>query len=213
MQDARRHPAGSRVKRFLDVAVSALVLAVTSPVLAAAAVTVRLRLGRPVLYAQERPGLDERPFRILKLRTMTDGRDDTGALLSDAARLTPLGVRLRTTSVDELPELWNVLRGDMSLVGPRPLLPRYTEWLTGEERLRFTVRPGITGWAQVNGRNDAPWDERMAHDVWWVRNWSLALDLRILLLTAVKVLRRDGVVADPESALANFDDERRGCRS
>jgi len=162
-----------------------------------------------VVFRQTRPGRDGEPFTIFKFRTMADGLDADGQLLPDADRLTRLGRVLRTTSLDELPELWNVIRGDMSLVGPRPLLVRYTPFLREEERLRLAVRPGITGWAQVNGRNNAAWDERLALDVWYVRNWSLALDLKILARTVRGVLRGDGVVVDPSSTLANLDDERR----
>ena len=205
-----RDPVHSGLKRVLDIGVAAVVLVVSSPVLATAAAVVRLRLGGPVLYRQERPGMDGQLFRIVKLRTMTDERGPDGHLLPDADRLTPLGVALRRSSIDELPELWNVLRGDMSLVGPRPLLPRYTPYLRGDEALRLSVRPGITGWAQVNGRNDSPWDVRLAHDVWYVRNWSFRLDLQILLRTVSGVLTSRGVVADAESVLANLDDERRG---
>ncbi|MGY1719487.1 sugar transferase [Blastococcus sp. SYSU DS0552] len=199
----------SATKRVLDVCVSAGALALLSPVLAVAAVAVRASLGSPVIYRQDRPGLDGRSFRMYKLRTLSDARDSAGEPLPDAQRQTKLGAFLRGTSVDELPELWNVLRGDMSLVGPRPLLHRYTAWFTPEERRRFDVRPGITGWAQINGRNDMPWDERLAHDVWYVDNWSLMLDLRILARTALGVLRREGVVIDPGSAMLNLDDERR----
>jgi lipopolysaccharide/colanic/teichoic acid biosynthesis glycosyltransferase len=140
---------------------------------------------------------------------MSNDRDSEGELLSDAERLTPLGRALRATSIDELPELWSVLRGDMSLVGPRPLLIRYTAFMTDEERARMSVRPGITGWAQIHGRNDTPWDERLARDVWYVQNWTFALDLRILARTILGVLRGDGVVVDPSSTMLNLDDERR----
>ena len=196
-------------KRAADVAASAALLAGLSPALAFTAALVRWRLGGPVVFRQTRPGRDGEPFTIFKFRTMADGLDADGQLLPDADRLTRLGRVLRTTSLDELPELWNVIRGDMSLVGPRPLLVRYTPFLREEERLRLAVRPGITGWAQVNGRNNAAWDERLALDVWYVRNWSLALDLKILARTVRGVLRGDGVVVDPSSTLANLDDERR----
>jgi lipopolysaccharide/colanic/teichoic acid biosynthesis glycosyltransferase len=196
-------------KRAMDLVLALLALAALSPVLAAVAVLVRLRLGAPVLYRQDRPGLGGRTFTIVKFRTMADARDTAGRPLPDSERLTRLGNVLRATSLDELPELWNVLTGDMSLVGPRPLLIRYTPYLTAEERLRLSVRPGITGWAQVNGRNDMPWDERLACDVWYVRNWSLGLDLRILARTFLRVLRSDGVVVDPSSVMLDLDDERR----
>jgi lipopolysaccharide/colanic/teichoic acid biosynthesis glycosyltransferase len=145
---------------------------------------------------------------LYKFRTMTDDRDDTGQLLPDKLRLTSLGIFLRNTSLDELPALFNVLKGDMSLVGPRPLLMRYLPYYTDRENLRHSVRPGITGWAQVNGRNYLPWDERLALDVWYVENWTLGLDLKILLTTFMQVLRREGVSADPDAAETDLDWER-----
>lgn len=190
------------------MAASVLLIALM-PVMLVTAALVRWRLGGPTLFRQDRPGRNGRIFRIAKFRTMTDLRDVHGKLLPDAARLTMFGRALRSTSLDELPELWNVVKGDMSLVGPRPLLVRYSPFLTEEERSRFSVRPGITGWAQVNGRNDTPWSERLAYDVWYVRNWTFRLDVKILMLTLLRVLRREGVVADPGSVLANLDDERR----
>lgn len=201
---------GDRARRVMDVtaaAAGAIVLAV--PAVAVAAY-VRSRLGRPVFFAQQRPGRGGRPFRMLKFRTMTDARDENGDLLPDGERLTPAGRFLRSTSLDELPELVNVLRGEMSLVGPRPLLPRYTPYFTREESLRMSVRPGITGWAQINGRNVATWDDRLAMDVWYVRNRSLRLDLQILWGTVTAVFLRDGVVVDPESIMPNLDVERAG---
>jgi lipopolysaccharide/colanic/teichoic acid biosynthesis glycosyltransferase len=196
-------------KRTMDVAASAIALTLLSPMLGGVTALVRWRLGRPAIYREERPGLDGRLFTICKFRTMSNDRDAKGELLSDAERLTPLGRALRATSIDELPELWNVFRGDMSLVGPRPLLVRYTAFMTDEERARMSVRPGITGWAQIHGRNDTPWDERLARDVWYVHNWTFALDLRILARTILAVLRSDGVVVDPSSTMLNLDDERR----
>ena len=173
---------------------AAVAFVVLSPVMAVIAVLVRVRLGAPVLFRQERAGVGGRPFTILKFRTMTDARDPaTGALLPDEQRLTPFGRMLRSTSLDELPELWNVVRGDMALVGPRPLPVRYLERYTDEERRRHDVRPGLTGWAQVHGRNAVGWDERLALDVWYVEHRSVWLDLRILLRTASLVLRRHGI--------------------
>jgi len=172
------------------------------------ALVVRQKLGAPVLFKQQRPGQGGRPFTIYKLRTMNDACGADGESLPDRDRITPLGALLRKTSLDEVPELWNVLKGDMSLVGPRPLLTRYTPFFTEEERLRFLVRPGITGWAQVNGRNASSWDERLARDAWYVRNQSLRLDLRILAMTVSRVFRGSGVVVDAESAMANLDDAR-----
>lgn len=202
-------PFARSCKRGADVAASAVALTLLSPILAALTVVVRCALGAPALYRQDRPGAGGKLFTLYKFRTMTDGRDSAGRPLPDPERLTPLGSFLRATSIDELPELWNVLKGDMSLVGPRPLLDRYTAFLSEEERLRLSVRPGITGWAQIHGRNGTPWTERLACDVWYVRNWSLALDIRILGHTALRVLRRDGVVVDPSSVMLDLDDERR----
>ncbi len=202
-------PRSSRRKRAVDICGAVVGLLASSPLLAGAAVAVRLFLGVPVFYRQERPGLDGESFRIVKLRTMSDRRDEEGNPLPDAERLTRLGRTLRATSIDELPELWNVLRGDMSLVGPRPLLHRYTPFLTERERIRLQARPGITGWAQIHGRNDTPWDKRLALDVEYVENWSVKLDLQILLTTVARVLRRSGVVTDPGSTMLDLDEERR----
>ena len=197
------------MKRAIDVAGAVAGLVVLSPVLAAAALAVRLRLGRPVLFRQERLGRHERPFTIYKLRTMTDGRDPAGRLLPDVDRLTGLGRFLRSASLDELPELWNVLRGDMSLVGPRPLPVHYRERYTPEERRRHDVRPGITGWAQVSGRNAVGWDERLAMDVWYVEHRSLRLDIRILARTIGAVLRRRGISAEGEATMGELPADRR----
>lgn len=201
-----RRPPHSR-PRVIDVILAPLVLLAVWPVLVAVALLVRLRLGRAVLFGQERAGLDGRPFVLRKFRTMTDDRDTVGNVLPDAERLTAFGRWLRSTSLDELPELWNVVRGDMSLVGPRPLplayLPRYTP----VEARRHGVRPGLTGWAQVNGRNSTTWEERLAMDVWYVDNRSLWLDVRILVKTVIIVLRRDGINADGEATMAELRPE------
>lgn len=183
------------VKRAFDTSAAVAGLAATAPVLAASAIAVRASMGSPVLFRQDRPGLNGQTFRVLKFRTMSDATDETGKLLSDAERLTFVGRLLRQTSLDELPQLWNVVRGDMSLVGPRPLLVRYLKRYSPEQARRHDVLPGITGWAQINGRNAVEWDTKFALDIWYVDHWSLALDARILLLTAWKVLRRDGVEA------------------
>lgn len=196
------------MKRFLDVLLAGIGIALLWPVMAATAVIVRLKIGRPALFCQLRPGLHGRPFHILKFRTMTDERDASGQLLPDEKRLNPLGRVLRRTSLDELPELINVLRGEMSLVGPRPLLMNYLPYYSDRERLRHQVRPGITGWAQINGRNYIPWDERLAMDVWYVEHQSLWLDLKILALTIIKVIARDGVAANPDDAETDLDKER-----
>src|SRR5579863_2202999 len=180
------------MKRTFDVLVSLVALIVLSPLLLGVAILVRIKLGSPVLFSQDRPGLGGRIFRLLKFRTMHDGRDADGRLLPDEQRITDLGRFLRSTSIDELPELWNVLRGDMSLVGPRPLLVSYLSRYSPQQARRHEVRPGLTGWAQVNGRNALDWDERFRLDVWYVDHRSLALDFRILLRTVAIVLRREG---------------------
>lgn len=191
-------------KRLFDVVLSGVALVVLLPVLAVIGLLVRVRLGRPVLFRQDRVGRNDSRFSIIKFRTMNDARSTTGELLSDADRLTPFGARCRAWSLDELPELWNVARGDMSLVGPRPLpvvyLPRYTP----EERRRHEVRPGLTGWAQVNGRNATSWQERLAMDVWYVDHRSFWLDLRIMARTIGIVLRRSGITADGEATMAEL---------
>ena len=190
----RRGGAGyDALKRLLDLAVALPLLLILSPVLLATAALVRVTLGAPVLFRQVRPGRGGRLFHIAKFRTMTTQRDATGALLSDGARLTAVGRFLRRWSLDELPQLFNVVRGDLSLVGPRPLLPQYLELYTPHQARRHEVKPGITGWAQVNGRNALTWEEKFDHDVWYVDHRSLALDLRILVLTARRLLERSGI--------------------
>ena len=192
------------MKRLFDLTAAALgLLALALPLLALIAL-VRIKLGRPVFFRQTRPGLHGQPFQMVKLRTMTDARGPDGALLPDAERLTPFGRFLRSTSLDELPELWNVLRGDMSLVGPRPLLMEYLPLYTPEQARRHAVRPGITGWAQVNGRNALSWEEKFALDVWYVDHQSLWLDIRILWMTARKVLAREGISAAGEATMGKF---------
>jgi len=200
------------VKRATDVAASLAGLVALSVPMGVVAVAVRAKLGGPVIFKQARPGKDGELFSMYKFRTMTDERDAAGDLLPDGIRLTRFGSMLRLSSLDELPGLLNVLRGDMSLIGPRPLLVRYTEHFTEEEMLRLAVKPGITGWAQVNGRNTASWDARLAMDVWYVRNLSLRLDLKILGLTVLRVLKSSGIEVDPESKMLNLDDERRAAR-
>jgi lipopolysaccharide/colanic/teichoic acid biosynthesis glycosyltransferase len=205
---AARERCAFLVKRCLDVAGAALGLVLLSPALAAIAVAVRITHGAPVLFRQQRPGLHARSFTLLKFRTMRPPRPGEVWFRSEAERLTRLGRFLRTASLDELPELWNVLRGDMSLVGPRPLLAEYLEVYSAEERRRHDVRPGLTGWAAVNGRNTTPFRERLALDVWYVDNWSLALDLRILALTLLRVMRRSGATAFEDSAALGFPVDR-----
>lgn len=192
------------MKRLFDFLVALIVLVALSPALFALAILVRLRLGSPVLFRQQRPGLYGKPFVMIKFRTMIDAVDSHGQPLSDAERLTAFGRWLRATSLDELPELLNVLRGDMSLVGPRPLLMRYLPLYSPEQSRRHAVRPGVTGWAQVNGRNALSWDEKFALDVWYVDHRNFALDLRILWLTAIKVLRREGISSSGEATMPPF---------
>lgn len=213
MESARlAKPRADMAKRLLDISVGSAALVTVTPALGMIAALVRRRIGAPILFTQARPGRYGEPFKIYKFRTMTDERDADGGLLPDRDRLTRFGAMLRRTSLDELPELWNVVRGDMSLVGPRPLLARYTEFFTEEEALRLEVRPGITGWAQVNGRNTASWDDRLDMDVWYVRNRSMWLDARILVRTVRAALHGSGVVVDAESLMQNLDDERRDLR-
>lgn len=193
-----------RGKRALDLLLASLAIAILSPLLLAVAVLVRILLGKPVLFRQRRPGLHGSPFTCLKFRTMKETRDPAGNLLPDADRLTRVGSFLRRTSLDELPELWNVLRGDMSLVGPRPLLPAYLPRYTAFQQQRHDVRPGITGWAQVNGRNALSWEQKFELDVWYVGHQSLALDLKILWLTVLIVLRRQGIEHGSHATMPEF---------
>jgi sugar transferase EpsL len=192
------------VKRALDIIVSALVLTLASPLILAIALMVRVKLGAPVLFVQQRPGLNGAPFRLLKFRTMTDARDENGALHDDAERLPPFGAWLRSTSLDELPELWNVLVGQMSLVGPRPLLSDYMPLYSVEQARRHEVKPGVTGWAQVNGRNAISWEERFRLDVWYVDHRSFALDLKILALSVMKIIKREGISHEGEATMPRF---------
>jgi sugar transferase EpsL len=192
------------LKRVFDVVVSATALVVLAPVMGLIALAVWRTMGRPVLFRQARPGLHGKPFVMYKFRTMRDLRDAEGNLLPDEARLTPFGRWLRATSLDELPELVNVLRGEMSLVGPRPLLMEYLDRYTPEQARRHEVKPGITGWAQIHGRNNLSWDERFKLDVWYVDNWSLWLDLKILWRTLWMVLRREGISAQGHATMPEF---------
>jgi sugar transferase EpsL len=191
-------------KRAFDIAVSVSALLALSPVLLFIAVLVAWKLGRPVLFRQRRGGLHSRPFHVVKFRTMTDSVGPDGRPRPDAERLTPFGRALRNSSLDELPSLWNVLKGDMSLVGPRPFIYDYVELYTPEQARRHETRPGVTGWAQVNGRNAISWEDRFALDVWYVDNCSLALDLKILLLTVRKVVRSEGVSSETHATMERF---------
>ena len=191
-------------KRLMDLMLTIPAVLVLSPLLLLTALLVRVRLGTPVLFAQQRPGLYGRPFEIFKFRTMTDARGASGELLPDADRLTRFGRFLRGTSLDELPELFNVLKGDMSLVGPRPLLMQYLTRYTPEQARRHTVKPGITGWAQVNGRNALTWEEKFKLDVWYVDNISFLLDLKIILKTVMKVLCRSDINSETAATMEPF---------
>lgn len=194
----------ARLKRALDVVGAATGLVATAPVMAVVAAAVRVDLGSPVLFRQQRPGLGGAPFQMMKFRTMRDAVDSSGRALPDGERLTRLGKLLRATSLDELPELWNVLRGDMSLVGPRPLLMQYLGRYSATQRRRHEVRPGITGLAQVSGRNALSWDDKFALDVRYVDEWSLGLDLSILLRTVRAVVRRDGISHGGDATMPEF---------
>ena len=191
-------------KRFFDFSAAAFGLLVLALPLLLLALLVRRKLGSPVFFRQVRPGLHGQPFEMVKFRTMTDGRNAQGELLPDSERLPAFGRFLRSSSLDELPELWNVLKGQMSLVGPRPLLMEYLPLYTPEQYRRHEVRPGVTGWAQVNGRNAISWEEKFALDVWYVQNQSFWLDLKILFLTVKKVLIKDGISAAGEATMAKF---------
>ena len=192
------------MKRLFDFAIALLGLIVLALPLLILLVQIRRKLGSPVFFRQVRPGLNGKPFEMVKFRTMTDERGPDGKLLPDAVRLTPFGRFLRSTSLDELPELWNVLKGDMSLVGPRPLLVEYLSLYTPEQARRHEARPGVTGWAQVNGRNAISWEEKFELDVWYVDHQSLWLDIKILWLTVKKVLVRDGISAEGEATMSKF---------
>src|SRR5690554_4125025 len=196
------------LKRLFDILASAFGLLLLSPVILIVAWQVRRKLGSPVFFRQTRPGLHGKPFEMVKFRTMRDAFDDNGKPLPDSERITPFGRFLRSTSLDELPELWNVLKGDMSIVGPRPLLMEYMDYYTEEEMLRHSVRPGITGLAQVNGRNATTWDERLAYDVEYVRNKSFFGDIKIIFKTIRQVLKREGVVVVPSTKYQKLSQER-----
>jgi len=194
------------VKRVFDFTTSLLGLMLLSPVFLITALLVAIKLGRPVFFTQVRPGLHGQPFRMIKFRSMTNERDSEGNLLSNEKRMTKFGKFLRSASLDELPELINVLKGDMSLVGPRPLLMDYIPYFTDEQNRRHNVKPGITGWAQVNGRNAIGWDKKLVLDVWYVKNRSFLLDLKILWLTITKVLKRDDITHEGHVAMPRFDE-------
>jgi len=191
-------------KRVFDLLMTIPAILILSPLILIISLSAALFLGAPILFRQPRPGLNGQFFMLLKFRTMTDARDANGALLPDAARLTPFGRFLRASSLDELPELLNVLKGDMSLVGPRPLLMQYLDRYTPEQARRHEVRPGITGWAQVNGRNAITWEEKFKLDVWYVDNWSMWLDIKIIVLTIWKILKREGISQPGQATMEEF---------
>jgi sugar transferase EpsL len=191
-------------KRLIDIWVSLVLLLILSPLLLLVAVRIAIMLGWPVLFQQQRPGLGGKPFNMLKFRSMTDARDESGALLPDAERLSGFGKRLRMSSMDELPELWNVLRGDMSVVGPRPLLMKYLPLYSSEQARRHQVRPGITGWAQVNGRNSVEWADKLSMDVWYVENRSFRLDCQICWLSFATVFRPKGTSHADHATMHEF---------
>ncbi|WP_176467596.1 sugar transferase [Vibrio metoecus] len=192
------------MKRLFDFLVSLTALILLSPIIALVAWKIRKNLGSPLLFRQTRPGLNGKPFEMVKFRTMKDAVDEQGNLLPDSERMTPFGNKLRNSSLDELPELWNVLKGEMSLVGPRPLLMQYLTLYSPEQARRNEVRPGVTGWAQINGRNAISWEEKFKLDVWYVDNRSFWLDIKILLLTVKKVFVKEGISADGHVTIAPF---------
>ena len=196
-------------KRVLDFVLSLIALIILSPVIIVVAILARIKLGSPVLFTQDRPGLNEKVFKLYKFRTMTDKRDENGELLPDADRLTSFGSFLRATSLDELPELFNILKGDMALIGPRPLLVQYLPYYTEKEKHRHDVRPGLSGLAQINGRNLVKWDERLAFDVEYVNNITFMCDVKIILKTVAKVFKREDVAVDPESVDEGYLDQIR----
>lgn len=196
------------IKRLLDFIIALVGLLILFPVIVVIAIAIYIQMGRPIIFAQPRPGKDCRIFTFYKFRTMTDERDRDGNLLPDEQRLTAIGKFLRQTSLDELPQLWNVLKGDMSLVGPRPLLLDYLPYYSEQEIKRHDMFPGVTGLAQISGRNELPWNERLALDVYYIENWSLLLDFKILLKTVYKVWRREAVAVVPNAIMQDLDAER-----
>lgn len=196
------------IKRLLDTVLSLLAIIVLSPVLIIVALLVMIKLGSPVIFTQKRPGKDEKIFKLYKFRSMTDRRDSDGNLLADDIRLTSFGRKLRSTSLDELPELFNIFKGDMSIVGPRPLLVEYLPYYKNEERKRHNVRPGLTGWAQINGRNATSWEKRFDNDLYYINNMSFTLDAKIILLTIKKVFKKSDILVGKEIPAGRLDDYR-----
>lgn len=195
----------NKIKRSFDIIFSLTVLIMLSPIFLIIAILVKIKLGGHIFFVQERIGMYNRPFKMYKFRTMRDTKDSSGNLLSDNERLTKFGKTLRSTSLDELPEFFNILRGEMSLIGPRPLLPEYLPLYSGEQIKRHNVLPGLTGWAQVNGRNSISWTEKFELDVWYVENWSLKLDLKIFFLTIVKVIKREDINQESTVTMEAFN--------
>lgn len=198
------------IKRLLDIVISLCGIIVLSPAYLILALLIRTKLGSPVIFRQDRPGKNEKIFHLYKFRSMTDERDENGNLLSDEIRLTSFGKKLRSTSLDELPELFNILKGDMSLIGPRPLLVRYLPWYTEDERHRHDVRPGLTGLAQVNGRNALGWEDRFSYDLEYVNHLTFLMDVKIICMTVYKVLKRSGTLSGLDQTVADFDVYRKG---
>lgn len=196
-------------KRLFDIFISSMALLVLSPIIFIVSRKIAKNLGKPVLFKQNRPGLNDHVFEMVKFRSMRDAVDDLGNALPDSERLTPFGSKLRSSSLDELPGLWNVLIGDMSLVGPRPLLVEYLPLYSNEQAKRHNVRPGITGWAQINGRNAISWEDKFTLDIWYVENQSFWLDIKILFLTVKKVFFREGISADGEVTMSKFEGSKK----
>lgn len=193
-----------KIKRLIDIIGSLIGLTISSPIIVIISIIIYITMGRPIFFKQVRPGLKGKPFVIYKFRTMLDLRDENGNPLPDEKRLTTIGRFLRSTTLDELPEFWNVLKGDMSLVGPRPLLMEYLDRYTPEQARRHEVKPGMTGWAQINGRNAISWEEKFRLDVWYVDNWNIILDLKIIFLTILKVLKKEGISAEGHATMPEF---------
>lgn len=200
------------MKRIFDIVVSLIALILLSPVIAITAFLIKMKIGSPVIFTQERPGLKGKPFYVYKFRSMTDERDQNGELLPDDIRLTSFGKVIRKLSLDELPQLWNVVKGDMSFVGPRPLLMEYMNLYNETQLKRHDVRPGITGWAQVNGRNTITWEKKFEFDVWYVENQSFWLDMKILLMTVMKVFKSEGISQDGQATMTKFQGDSKSGR-
>lgn len=201
------------MKRLFDFIVSLIALIVLSPIILITALLIRSKIGSPVVFKQQRPGRGESPFHVFKFRSMTDERDSKGELLPDNVRLTPFGKVIRKLSLDELPQLFNVLKGDMSFVGPRPLLMEYLSLYDERQKKRHDVRPGITGWAQVNGRNAISWEQKFEYDVWYVENRSFWLDIKILFITVMKVFKSEGISQDGQATMTKFKGSSESRRS